>query len=382
MSAENFNGNDRWFDSPAANPDNGSHLDRIRDEVVQRPAEPTKFYGVNLGIVKLGVTDDGALNAGVDVFFAHAQAKVGAVNGVDAGVGLGDLAGVQAGGYAGFDRNGFKTNGGVGAHVGDVAGVDGSVNTRVGNVIGAEADGQAYLGGLGVRTGGGAVLGNDGLEVAGGGGARAGRLASVHGGVDATLNRDSHVAGAVGGHLGDLGGNVGGGLYTDGNNTLRPDLYGRGNAGRSAGAFDANPPAYYGNDGGGYGSGGASHRGGHTYGLGRPAPIESRPLPPVYEASTPENIARVDREVRTNLAHQATYTVHKGDTYQKIAERLHPNDPQAQIDQFAAKLEKMHHENGFHSLKAGQKITTEDPYAIDRHVKLALAQHFGWNRQA
>ena len=82
-------------------------------------------------------------------FFAHAQVKVGAVNGADAGVGLGDLAGVQAGGYAGFDRHGFKTNVGAGAHVGDVAGADGQVNTRVGNVIGGEADGDAYIGGVG-----------------------------------------------------------------------------------------------------------------------------------------------------------------------------------------------------------------------------------------
>ena len=75
MSNETFNGNDQWFDRPAANPDNGSHLDKIRQEVVQPPAEATKFYGINLGIVKLGVTDDGSINAGADVFLCPRSGK-------------------------------------------------------------------------------------------------------------------------------------------------------------------------------------------------------------------------------------------------------------------------------------------------------------------
>ena len=236
-----------------------------------------------------------------------------------------------------------------------------------------------------MRGGSGAVVSNNGFEGTVGGAARAGSWAGVHGGADASLNRNSHIAAGGGGHIGDLGGNVGGGLYTDGNSTLRPDLYGRGNAGYNRGSFDANPPAYGDITRGNgapqpYGTGGGGGSGDAHYAAGRHALIESRPLPPVYEASTPENIARVDREVRTSMAHNDVYTVHKGDTYEKIAERLHPNDPQAQIDQYAAKLQKMHEENGYHSLKQGQKIATEDPYSIDRKVKQAVSQHFGWNQ--
>jgi hypothetical protein len=382
----NFN-----YENSSASPDSHRHLDIIRDEVRNTPQDRPQFYGLNIGIAKLGFTDDGAFNPGVNLGIVHAQVKVGLVNGADAGVNLGPLAHAGAGVYAGVDRNGFKGNAGAGADVLGLVGGHGAVDTRLGNATGASVDGAAHFGPIGARSGAGAALGADGLDAAVSGGAHAGRLLGAHAGGYLGLNDNSQVDGGVGANLGDLRGSTAGGVYTDGNSTIRPDIYAHGRAGYNRGFVDLNPPLYGSEEGypPGYASGpngqGPNFRGPSDIqpcppdnGLGKQAPIEVRQLPPVYEAATPANIARVQTEALTRLCENAKYTVQKGDTFKTIAAKLMPGADQAHLDQEAQKLHKLHEDNGYKSLKPGQKLSTEDPYTLDRQARQELARHFGW----
>ena len=346
------------------------------------------FYGLDAGVLKLGFTSDGAFNPGINLGFLHAQAKVGLVNGADAGVDLGPLGNAGAGGYVGVDANGFKGNVGAGADALGIAGAGGHLDTRLGNATGVQAGGHAHLGRIGAGAGAGAAVGEGGLDAAAAAGVHAGRAADIHGGAHFGLGDHTQLAGAVGAHLAGLGGRTEAGVY-GGDGGLRPDVIASGRAGYNHGTIDLNPSPYgdrYAqinanapNDGGSSsGSGNRNEDLTQGHGLGKPASIEVSTLPPAHEEATPANIARVQGEIMTKLCHEASYTVHKGDTFKSIAAKLMPGADAASLGQEAQKLEQMHEANGYKNLKPGQKIATEDPYAIDRKARQAVAQHFGW----
>jgi len=373
--SDNVPPSDRWTHDPAASPDSGSHLDKIRHEVVNAPAEQPKFYGLDIGIVKLGFTSDGAFNPGINLGLVHAQAKVGLVMGADAGVGLGPVVGAGAGVYVGADQNGFHGQVGAGAHALGLAEAHAGVDTRLGNATGADVHAGAHLGPLGTRGGVGVALGQDGFDAAAGGGAHLGRAVGVRAGGNIALGDNSQIAAGAGGHIGDLGIRSGAGVWTDGDSTVRPDVYLQGRAGGGRGSIDINPPGY--NAENPYANGGYGRPAPPYAGLGQRAPIEVRQLPPPLEAATPENVARVDRAVRTKLSHDATYIVQPGDNYKKIAGKLMPGADAGQIDLEASKLKELHEANGYRGLHAGQRMCTEDIGTIDLHARQMVARHFG-----
>jgi LysM domain len=405
---ENFAPNQHWNQEPSANPDNNTHLDKIRTEVANAPQEPTKYYGINAGLFKLGFTSDGAFNPGIDLGIVHAQAKVGLVNGADAGVRLGPIADGRAGVYAGFDQNGLHGDVRAGAQALTLAGADGEFHGRLGNATGVEANAGAHLGPIGTRAGAGTDLGPDGLDAAARGITRIGPDINAHAGANFALGYDSQVAGAAGARFGDLRGRAGAGVWTDGDQVVRPDIYISGAAGYNSGDIDIVPAnsLYYGQRPcpphgylqdytQGYPLGYAQsypQAYPQDYAQAYPqgadnlpayvphpaAPIEVQQLPPIHEAATPENMARVDRDIRTELCNKYKVTVEKGDTYESIAARVMPGAGKDQLDAEAAKLKAANESNGYHSLHAGQKIATEDPYAIDREVRQLVAKHFGW----
>jgi hypothetical protein len=84
----------------------------------------------------------------------------------------------------------------------------------------------------------------------------------------------------------------------------------------------------------------------------------------------------MDHIYRTVLCQEATYVVHKGDTYESIAEKLMPDADNATLAIEAQKLQQLHEASGFHSLKAGQHISTEAPQDIDLKARQMLAEHF------
>lgn len=355
-------------------PDSVQHLDMIRNELRQEPMEKPQFYGVDIGIAKIGFTSDGAFNPGIDLGIVAAQAKVGLVNGGDASVNLGPIARAKAGAYAGVDRNGIYANSEVGAEALSVAGGRVDFDSRLGNATGADLSTQAYVGPLHAAVGGGAALAPGGLDSSASAHVRAGRLAGVHGGGHfAVNNRDSQLAAATGADLGDAGADIGAGVFSDGNRTARPDIYLRGRSGQRHSEAHLIPPLSIDEQAGDRGIA-PQAQAEQIY----RQPIDVRPLPPVYEAATPENVARVERESRTQLCQQFSYTVEKGDTYNSIAAKLMPGADENALAQEANKLREMHSGNGYHSLKAGQSLATADPYAIDRMTRQTVARHFGW----
>jgi len=414
---------DRWMNDPAANPDSGSHLDRIRTELTNSTYQQPGFHGLDLKVFKFGVTDDGSINTGFNLGLGEIQGKVGLVNGVEAHVDLGPIGHAGVGAFGGVDRNGFKVNAGAGGDVLGLVGGQGGVDSRLGNGTGVDAHGRAHVGPIGARAGAGAAIGEDGLDAAAGGGANAGPVLGVRAGGHFGLGDDTQVGASARVHLGDVGTGAGAGVWTDGDSALRPDVYLQGHAGHDRGVIDFNQPIY--GDGApgsaGYGpqaAGGYDSRGWSPYppqssgapgpdwtgygprsagaagplaaagdrpqlvdsqfhGLGRSAPIEVHQLPPIYEANTPENHARVDREIRTKLCDQYSYIVQKGDDFKTIAAKLMPGADAMHLEQEAQKLQKMHEENGYKSLRPGQRLSTEDPYAIDRQTRQMVARHFG-----
>lgn len=411
MENQQAENNGKWFDSPYANPDNTSHIEKIHDELRAVPHDQTKFYGLNLGLFKIGVTNDGAFNAGVNVGIAHAEAKVGLVNGAEAAVNLGPLVGAKGSVYANLDERGVHGHGDAGGHFLNLVGGGGEANVAAGTASGAEFDGNGYVGPFAGRARGGGAVGENGLDGAAGGGAKAGDLAAVHGGGHLNLGENSQVAGAVGLEAGKAGFETGAGVWSDGNRIIRPDVIFTGRNGDDQGAIDFVPPP-----------GSLKQEEQEEIADGPPRPLRSErenipdltivdssaqeqkqdqnqrqidavetppaenscpqncadaPSPQSSEPPTPERMEEVRRAMISRLCDEYTYTVQKGDTYLSIAAKLNPCADDDQRRALAFKLEEMHHDGGFKTLRPGQHIGTEDPYTIDRLADRATAAYFG-----
>ncbi len=392
------------LDSPNPGVDSTQHLDHIRDELRNDNLEPTRFYGVDLGIVKLGFTSDGAFNPGINLGFVEAQGKVGLVNGVEAGLNLGPIVQAGAGAYAGFDQNGIFGQAKAGGEALTLVGATAHTDARFGNATGVDGGAAAHVGPIEGRAGTGVALGQDGLDATASGHARIGGLANAHGGAHIGLNHDTQIGAAVGAGLGDASATAGAGIFSDGNATVRPDLYLQGRAGQDYGSAHLIPPGGYTN----------SEQFAPEATMAPPAPpradcaqnitataaeesnsairsaatslepaqampvqpqgeIEVRPLP---KPATPENMERMDHIFRTVNCRVATYDVHKGDTYESIARKLMPGADDINILVEAKKLQQLHEASGFHSLKAGQHIATESPQEIDQKTRVQVARYF------
>ncbi|MFX4470368.1 hypothetical protein ABTA54_19885, partial [Acinetobacter baumannii] len=62
---------------------------------------------------------------------------------------------------------------------------------------------------------------------------------------------------------------------------------------------------------------------------------------------------------------------------QSIAAKLNPKADAETLTREAAKLQKMNEGNGYKGLHTGLILNTEDPYALDRQTRKAVAEHFG-----
>lgn len=369
-------------------PDSMQHLTKIQDEVRNEPPRPPRFHGIN-SIIKLGFSDDGALNLGFNLGIVKAEAKVGAVNGADAGVNLGPILKTGAGAFVGVDENGFHGNARAGARALELIGAGGAVDARLGDATGASVAAGAHVGDIRAKAGVGAGLGEDGLDAAVAGKANAGRLAGAHAGGHFGLGDDSEVAVGGGAHLGDTGFKTAAGVYTDGDTTIRPDIAAKGWSDGQNGVLDLNPPIYPSTDAQTTAQKPADapapvsadkSTGASQYRPKADSPIEVKPLPPAHEAPTPENVKKAESEILNKLCHQFKYTVQKGDTYESIAAKLKPNADQATIDKEAAKLKQMNESNGYKGLHNGLVLNTEDPYTIEKMMRQQVAERFGWKQ--
>jgi hypothetical protein len=458
------------YDAPYPSPDSSQHLDHIRDELRNDQLQPPKFYGLNLGIIKLGFTSDGAFNPGINLGIVEAQAKVGLVNGAEAGVNLGPIVQAGAGAYAGVDKNGIFGQAKAGGEALTLVGATGHADARFGNATGVDGGASAHLGPIVGRAGAGAALGQDGLDATASGHARIGELANAHAGGHLGLNHDTQIGASAGAGIGEVGATAGAGIFSDGNAIVRPDVYVQGQAGQDTGSAhlvppgghtyaDAYPPeaiAYVpqidfsqvpaavptadadtpqtgfvrgpqytskapeavqisaepadtdtpqtgfvrgpqywspatqppGKDStqSAYGAAPADRQApadvpppapapeaAQASAVPPPAKMEIHPLP---EPPTPEKLERMDRIFRTVLCQEATYNVVKGDTYESIAHKLLPDADSATLAAEAQKLQHLHESGGFHSLRPGQHISTQDPREIDLKTRQMVADYF------
>ena len=369
-------GYDRHEPTPVTRPDSPSHLDKIRDEVIQQPQKPVRFHGLDIGIAQLGFQSNGSLRVHLNLGIVDAGANVGLQNGADGGVHLGQIIDGHVGGGVGVDENGFHGNVGGHARAIGLVGAGGEVNARLGDATGADVAAGANVGRIRAGGGVGAGLGDDGLDAALTARARAGRLAGVHGGAHLGLNDDSELAAAVGGNLGDARGTLAAGAYSDLGTTFRPDAILTGSIGRRQDSvLDLNPPIGYPDE---LPPPIAAPPTPAGIGSLRDNPIESKPLPPAHEAATPENLARVNREILTKLSNENKYTVQKGDSYESIAAKLNPGADTAHLAKAAEKLQKMNEANGYKGLHKGLVLNTDDPYSIERKTRKLVAEHFGF----
>ncbi len=368
--------NDKCDSTPVTSAADHDHLNKIREEVI-RPQGAPRFHGLDIGILQLGVQSNGSVRLHLNLGVVEAGANVGLQNGADAGVHLGPILDGRAGAFVGADNNGFHGNVGARAHAIGLVGAGGEVNARLGDATGADVAAGANVGKIGARAGVGAGLGDDGLDAAVTARARAGRLAGLHTGAHLGLNDNSELAAGLGGNIGDLHSDLNTGIYSDRNTTFRPDISLSGGVGRyhdHDGILDLNPPiGYPGEDHGPY----CKEKGFVIQKEQKDTPVESQPLPPAHEAATPENVARVSREVLAKLCHDHKYTAQKGDTYESIAAKLMPDADKEKVTKFAEKLQKMNESNGYKGLHPGLVLNTEDPYTIEREAKKLVAEHFG-----
>jgi len=133
---------------------------------------PAKFYGLNAGLFKIGVTNHGSLDVGVNIGLARAEAQVGLENRIEGEfMPVGGPLHARVGAGVGVNRNGFHGEAGAGANVFNLVGGDADVGARLGRDIGVDADvrGRALL--VNGQADGGVSLGDQGLKAHGGGNA-------------------------------------------------------------------------------------------------------------------------------------------------------------------------------------------------------------------
>ena len=405
-------GLDQTSNPPSARVEHDAALARIHDEIHDQP-RPHHFHGLNLGIIKIGVSDEGSLDLGVNIGIAKAEAKVGLENSIHAGVGLGPIVGAEGGVGVGVNEHGLHAGVGAGAHALGLAGVGGEVGAKVGDALGADGVAGVYVGPHEARAGGrggaGAAIGQNGFDAAAGADVYAGKFAGLNAGGQLSLNSDSRIGGDVGGNIGQYAGRMGAGAFSDGNSQIRVDGYADGSNGPVTRYSDLNPPQPLYDNGpqygaydsarpvpyDGYAPGGNRAVGApipltdnaaapvapvaETYPVQAPGKIEVTNLPPVKHEAVHPTHAQVDAEYKRALKEESdksTYVVKKGDTWLTIAAKFTPQgaDKYAVYAE-AAKLQDLHERNGYHSLKAGQRLSTRDAYEVNHDAVMKAADY-------
>jgi hypothetical protein len=167
------------------------------DQAYHQPV--AKFYGLNLGIVKLGVTNHGSIDAGVNIGIARAEAQVGLENRVEGEfMPVGGPIHARVGAGVGINRDGLHAEAGAGGNFFNIANVDGDGAAHIGRTIGVDGDvrGRALI--VNGEGAAGASLGPQGVEGHGGGNADLVQAIGARGGGRVALGENTGVAAGVG----------------------------------------------------------------------------------------------------------------------------------------------------------------------------------------
>ncbi|MBS1996960.1 MAG: hypothetical protein JSS86_11640 [Cyanobacteria bacterium SZAS LIN-2] len=189
--------------------------------------EPAKFYGLDLGVVKLGVTNHGSIDAGVNIGLARAEVQAGLENRVDGEfMPIGGPLHARAGAGIGVNRYGLHSEVGAGANFFNLVNGDADFGAHVGRNIGVDGDVRGKVWPVDAQGDAGASIGSDGVSAYTGGNTDISHVAGFRTGGRFDLNRrNSGVAAGVGANLGDETLDFGPSIDTYGNRTITPRLH-------------------------------------------------------------------------------------------------------------------------------------------------------------
>ncbi|MBK9620012.1 MAG: hypothetical protein IPO31_12620 [Candidatus Obscuribacter sp.] len=198
-----------------------------------------EFYGVDLGIAKLGVNSNGSIETGVNIGIAKAGLQVGLENRVDGEfMPIGGPLHARAGAGVGVNRDGIHSDVGAGANFFNAVNGDADFDARVGRNTGVDGDVRGRVLPVNVQADAGANIGPEGLNAYTGANTDVMDQVGFRTGGDFRLNsQDSGLDAGVGVRAGDNTLDFGPSIYSNGNTTVRPDLH-----------FDRNTdqvPAFY-----------------------------------------------------------------------------------------------------------------------------------------
>lgn len=414
---ENFDGNN-FQNSSACDATPAPHLDRIHQDIYGGEARPSNFVGLNLGILKFGVSD-GSLDLGVDIMVARVEAKLGQETGASAGVGIEGLASAGAGAGVAIDGTGLHAGTGAGVDAANLVDGSGRVGADLGTTTGVNGSVGAEVGPTyaGVRASAG--VGQDGLNAGAGGRVGIIDVVGAHAGGQVSLSGDSSASVGAGGYVGPYEGGTTGGVYTDGDRDLRPGIngYARTDVYQSGGlqdtyamthgrqaqvlpASDAPAPA----------PAPAPVQSNFTQQNDVPPPVQSEALPPVQsealppiqndapqvnqnsaepvqfnpsqspvEAAAPppplENFATVSSQARQQVMDQSVIVAKPGQTYLDILQEANPGVAREDLSSQVPFIEQI---NDNKPLSAGDRVATLSAQEIDWQTRVLTAQRMGW----
>lgn len=187
------------------------------------PKEP-KFYGLDIGLLKLGVTSDGSLNVGANVGIARGDVKVGLNNRVEAGVGI-DQLGARGGAGLGINKHGIHADAGASANVAKVIDIGASAGVQVGPRSGLLGNLRGKVGPAFTDAGTTFNMGSDGVNFNAGGAAGIDKVIQGRADTRLGLNDNSHVGADAGIGTGPVDLSVGTDVTSNGNSVIRPGVH-------------------------------------------------------------------------------------------------------------------------------------------------------------
>lgn len=198
------------------------------DAAYNRP--PSKFYGLDIGILQLGVTDRGSMRVGAGIpYLAHAQVDAGLDNRVEGEVGGGYLPfHARAGAGAGYDikgNQGLHSEVGAGANVANAVNGDFDIEAHANKQgLGTNADLRGKVLPVNSQFDAGANVGQNGADAYTGGDVNVMHKAGFRTGGELAVGKNSRMAAGLGLQGGDKTIDLGTHVETYGNRTIAPKL--------------------------------------------------------------------------------------------------------------------------------------------------------------
>jgi hypothetical protein len=185
------------------------------------------FYGLDIGVLKVGVNSNGSLDLGVNVGLARAGVQVGLENRVEGEfMPIGGPLHARAGAGIGINRSGIHSEVGAGANFFNVVNGDADFGVRLGRDIAVDGDVRGRAFPVNVQADAGASVGADGVNAYTGANTDIAGQAGVRAGAHFDLDRyNSGMGAGVGLKAGEHTLDFGPAIHSDGNRTVRPQIH-------------------------------------------------------------------------------------------------------------------------------------------------------------